>query len=158
MTDILAHVSIGGGGSWGRASTEEEALRLCAMHLRDWKSLCDILGKDVEVGLYNVEGHDKVVMGGNGVWALKDGKKDVLIEMYKIATVHVPTDAELEAAALKKAQQYKTPAEVVKAYLESDGEDIGFETALLRLQELGLSERKADDMLLESYRNSVNEN
>lgn len=142
--DFLAFVQIGAGGSWGRGPTEEKALEHCANSLRDWKHLIDITGKDVEVGLYDVTGYDSVAMGSNGVWA-----DDTYIPMLKTAKVHVPTDAELEAKELAEAQRYITPKQVLEAYNADEPPFLGYETALKRLQQMGYSERQADDLLME---------
>jgi hypothetical protein len=145
MGDFLAFVQIGAGGSWGRGPTEEQALEHCALSIRDWKGLLDVLGKDVEVGLYDVTGHDSLTMEPRGVF---DSESNETIPMLKTAKVHVPTDEELEAKELEKAQQYTTPEQVVAAYW-SDDAPLGFEVALKRLQQMGLSEKQADNRLLD---------
>ncbi len=148
--DFLASVSIGVGGSWGRGATEEEALEKIAYSLRDWKGLFDILGKEIEVGLYDLTNNPDVIIDARGVM---DSKTNEWLPMLRTAKVVVPTDEALEAKQLEKAQQYKTPAEVVAAYNDDNNDYLDYEIALKRLQELGLSERKADDMLLAAFQN-----
>lgn len=146
MSDILAYVQIGAGGSWGRGSSEEEALDLVAYNLRDWKSLFDILGKEIEVGLYDLTNHPDVYMESRGVL---DKNTNEWLPMMKTAKVVVPTDEQLLAKELEKAQRYITPKQVVEAYNADEGPYLSYEAAIARLQQLGYSESKADDALMD---------
>lgn len=96
MSDYLAYASIGGGGSWGRAETVEGAIAHFHRSLYDWKHLFDLDGKEVGVGIYDVDGHDKLTMGHRGV---RDDETDEEIPLLRVEkfTVAFPEHKDLPA-------------------------------------------------------------
>jgi hypothetical protein len=89
--DILALTCfVGGAGSWFRASTEAEAVAGLKRVLKsDWGKMLK-KGAELEVGLYDVRGHDRVVMGANGVFGDgREAKCDIAVPMLRIEKVTV---------------------------------------------------------------------
>jgi len=94
VPEFLAYVSIGAGGSWGRATTPEEAIRKCEQSLYDWKGHYDLDGEKVKYGLFDAAGHDKILMGG-GVPRDEDTKEEIPFLRVEERVINFPKHYEL---------------------------------------------------------------
>lgn len=87
--DFLAIVLIGAGSSYGRASTEDEAVRLATNCLvSDWSHLYNLIGAEVKVNLYEVTGNDQVWWDDCGVHA--DNEAEHPIKTLEMRAVTLP--------------------------------------------------------------------
>ena len=87
--DYLAIVLIGGGSSYGRGPTEDEAVKLATTYLvSDWKHLYNLSGAEVKVNLYEVTGNDQVWWDDCGVHA--DNEAEHPIKTLEMRTVTLP--------------------------------------------------------------------
>jgi hypothetical protein len=84
--DFLAIALIGAGSSFGRATTQEEAVTLCKKQIEsDWSSLYDINNKLCSVNVYDVTGHDKLYWDHRGVHT--DSEPEVTIPRLDLVKV-----------------------------------------------------------------------
>jgi hypothetical protein len=135
-TDFLAIFWVGAGSSYVRHKDKYQAVILLRqMVVSDWSSVYDLSGKEVQFGIFDVKGHDKLWWD----YQVHDEATREVIPMLETATVMLP-EKEPDVESMSKE-------EVLAAYRD-DTKIISYERCLGRLMVLGLSERKADDLLL----------
>lgn len=75
------------GNSWGRASTQEEAVAIAYRELKAFaKAFGGLAGRGpFEFGIYDHEPYDSMVWGGNGVFGTTPDGKDHRVSMLRAA-------------------------------------------------------------------------
>jgi hypothetical protein len=88
--DILAVIFIMGGSSYGRASTEAEAVKNAVRaFVGDWASMFDVFGQPVPVNVVNVTGFDCIQFGHNGIYS-DDNETRHQFDIERVITVNIP--------------------------------------------------------------------
>lgn len=133
--DFLAICWIAAGSSYARHKDKYQAvLNLRQRIASDWGSMFDLSGKEVQIAIFDVKGHDK--LWWDHEVHIEDSNET--IPMLEVATVLLP-EKEPDIESMSKD-------ELLTAYHDDDT-IIGYERALGRLMVLGLSERQADEAL-----------
>lgn len=88
--DYLAIILIGGGSSYGRADSEDEAVSRAITALYDWSHLYQIDGAEVTVNLYDVTGNDQLWWDDCGVHA--DREADFPITTLEMRIIQMPDE------------------------------------------------------------------
>lgn len=66
--EFLAVCMIGAGSSWGRASTQDEAVEFCTDSIiSDWGSIYKLDGQEVIISCYDITGNDVVRLEYTGL-------------------------------------------------------------------------------------------
>jgi len=80
--DYLALCMVGGGSSYGRAPTKEEAVANCKRSLEvDWKSVYDLDGTTAYIGVYDLTHHGDVWWDHSGHVHPNEGGTVPLLEL-----------------------------------------------------------------------------
>jgi len=81
--DYLAIVRIGGGSSYGRGETIDEAVRLCKMAVRDWDHLFGVYEVPIKAAIYDTTGIDAVHWDEGSTFATDTGEQIPLKELVE---------------------------------------------------------------------------
>jgi hypothetical protein len=88
--DYLVVTLIGAGSSYARGPDLEDCLkRLGKIIASDWGSLYDVAGKECQVNVFDVTGHDDLYWDGRGVHTTVDGK-EVTLDRLDLRTITIP--------------------------------------------------------------------
>jgi hypothetical protein len=94
--DYIAIVRIGGGSSYGRGATVDEALARCTRAVRDWDRLFAVYEVPIKAAIYDTTGIDAVHWDEGGTFATDTGEQ---IKLKELVEFTLPTPKGRRVAA-----------------------------------------------------------
>jgi hypothetical protein len=90
--DFIAYAPIGCGGSWARDTNPDKAVSRCAKIAHsDWKHLYKVDGETIQIGLFDVTGHDEVTMSDGLIYVGRGGREPgTIVKPIEIRQVKLP--------------------------------------------------------------------